>query len=124
MNKDKLRTIIGVFVVILISIVGGLYVKSVKSRPQDYTIGVIDKIWKPAKGSKQVSYEFLVNGNEYDGNVDYYGYEEIAKPGRRFLVSFPPGSEWASVMLLDHPVPDGIEAPPAGWDEKPNFNQE
>lgn len=91
------------------------------NQPQDYTIGTVEKIWKPVKGGKKVKFVYKVADQEYNGNVNYFGYESVAKPGKRFLVEFPEDYAWEGIMILDFPIPDGVEAPSLGWQEKPSF---
>ncbi len=97
------------------------YTELMRNQPQNYTIGTINKIWKPVKGGKQVSFKYSVNGTEYYGNVDYFGYELIAKPGKRFLVNFNKDYAWDGFMNLNIPVPNGSNAPIDGWEEHPIF---
>jgi len=123
MTKQGIRNTLIFGGIILLSILGFLYTEFMQSLPQDYTIGTINKIWKPVKGGKQVNYKYYVNGEEYEGNIDYHGYESVAQPGRRFLVQYPEDYKHEGRMILDIPIPDGIEAPPNGWSERPSFKK-
>ena len=108
-------------IVILVSLVAISYDEFFKSLPQNYAIGTVDKIWKPVKGGTVASYIYSINGKEYNGNVSNSGFEEVAKPGKRFIVEYPEANISRGVMHLDIPVPDSIIAPEEGWDELPKF---
>lgn len=118
-QKFKKNPILWIF--ILICIVGFSYFNWIKSLPQSFTVGKILKVYKPLKGNTRVQYFYQINGKEEKETVSNYGYEKVALPGRRFLVQYPEGYENEGVMLLDHPVPDSIDAPSEGWDEKPDL---
>ena len=117
-NKKKLLFFGGIA---LASVIGVLYGRYLDSLPQEYAIGKIEKIWKPARGNIEVAYTYKVANTSYKGSVSNYGYESIAQPGRRFLVEYPKDFPGEGLMLLDRPVPDSIEAPQDGWDEIPEF---
>lgn len=118
-KKEKLKGLAILVSIIVIGIAATIYDKYLQSLPKKYTVGAIDKIWKPLKGGAQASYVYSVNGMEYDGNVSNYGYEEVAKPGRIFIVDDTKVNR--GIMLLDKPVPDSVVAPKDGWDEIPDF---
>ena len=104
-----------------IALLGTLYNQYLNRLPQDYTVGEIIKVYKPAKGNTRVKFSYSVQDKRYEGSESNYGHEKTAKPGKRFLVEYPEGHEDAGIMLLDYPVPDGAEAPSEGWSEKPDF---
>lgn len=122
-KKEKIKGIAILAGIIVIGIAATIYDKYFKSMPQNYTIGTIDKIWKPLKGGTQASYVYSVNGMEYDGNVSNYGYEEVARPGKRFIVEYPEAKVNRGVLILDKPVPDSMVVPENGWGEMPDFSR-
>ena len=120
-DKDKTKTLYMLGGILLISILAIVYDQYFKSLPQNYTIGKIDKIWKPLKGGTQAGYFYKVNGKKYDGSVSNYDFEEVTKPGMRFIVEYPEANVSRGVMHLDIPVPYSIIAPEEGWNELPKF---
>lgn|SRR5690606_37531695 len=97
-----------------------LYLKHLRSLPQNYTIGVVKKVWTPAKGGRTVSYCYWVKGDKYHRSVKLGSYRNVVKAGR-FLVEYPIEHIEEGIMLLDKPVPDSVVAPEDGWDELPDF---
>jgi len=120
-KREKIKIALLFGGIILIGVFVELYWKYLNSLPQNYTIGTINKIWKPASGNINAGYYYYINNKKYRNSVDRHGHEEIAKVGNRFIVEYPEGHESHGILLYDHPVPDSIEAPPEGWDEMPEF---
>lgn len=98
-----------------------LYLKYLDSLPQNYTVGIIEKVWTPAKGGRTVSYYYWTKERKFQSSVKLGSYENMAKSGCRFLVKYPIEHIDEGVLLLDKPVPDSVVAPENGWDEIPNF---
>ncbi|MEQ8415842.1 MAG: hypothetical protein RIB71_15295 [Imperialibacter sp.] len=120
-RKDKVK-IVSIFAAIIsIGLIGMAYKQFMRFQPQDYTIGTVTKIWKPVKGGTKVAYVYFADGQEQYGNVDLFGFEQVAKPGRRFLVSYPEQYVWEGVMDLSVEMPDSLPLPADGWDERPQF---
>lgn len=120
-KKGILNVIVAIGIIILIGMIAGIYNSYLRTLPQDYTIGEVIKIWKPAKGGTEVGFIYIIDGEEYKESVSQYGYEDVAKVGRRFLVEYPEGHNGAGVMHLDKPAPEKLEAPLSGWDKMPPF---
>ncbi|MBV6641329.1 MAG: hypothetical protein KI791_11445 [Cyclobacteriaceae bacterium] len=120
--REKRKILIIFSTILALSILGILYSDFMKSQPQDYTIGTIDKVWNPVKGGAQVAYTYWVNGKEFKGSVNRYGFEQIAKPGRKFIVEYPEQYHWEGILNLKLPVSDSLKAPASGWDELPILN--
>jgi len=120
-KKEKIRGIAILISIIVVGISATIYDRYFKSLPQDYTIGKVVNIWKPLKGGTNAGYNYLVNGKKYEGNISNFGYEEVARPGKRFIVEYPEANVSRGVMHLNIPVPDSIIAPEEGWDELPEF---
>ena len=120
-NEEKKNIIVTLSIIMLVSLLGILYGNFIKSQPRSYTVGTILKVWKPTKGQTKVNYRYSVNTKTYEGNVNRHPYEKETKAGNRFLVWFPKEYHHESFMMLDHPVPDGIDPPSNGWDEIPEF---
>lgn len=120
-NREKIKGIAILLSIVVVGISATIYDKYFKSLPQDYTVGTVVKVWKPVKGGTKAYYTYSINKEQYDGNANNYGYEEIAKPGKRFIVEYPEANVSRGVMHLNIPVPDSIIAPEEGWDELPEF---
>ncbi|SNS77189.1 hypothetical protein SAMN05421640_1173 [Ekhidna lutea] len=123
MIKERFKKNPILYTFILVSIGIFVYFKWLESLPQDYSIGEVFNVYKPLKGGKVAQFKYRVDGIEYNQSVGISGYYNLVKEGTRFSVEYPEDHTGEGVMLLDHPVPDGIEAPPGGWDEKPVFKK-
>jgi len=113
-----------------IALIGGIIVLGlaiqlvndwVQDKPKYYTIGTIEKVYSTANMRIHALYNYNSNGTSYQGTINIYGFEEIAIPKNRFIVSIPIGFDTEGVLMFDQPVPDGIEAPKEGWKEIPSF---
>lgn len=116
-EKHKIAIIVGG--VIIIAIASRLYFNFLSAQPQDYTVGVITKIYKPKNRPTRISFEYFVNGKRYESSVSYAGREEVSSPGNRFLVHYAEGFYVEGKMLTEYPIKDSIIAPVSGWDEIP-----
>ena len=123
MTKERKKVITVVIGILLVGLSGQLYNNYLDSLPQDYTVGEVIDIYKPAKGNTRAEFRYVLNNKEYKQSINNYGYEKVAKVGKRFLVEYPLNHEESGVLLFDDPVPDGVEAPPNGWAEKPVFKE-
>jgi len=63
--KEKRKIALLYAGILLASAMGIAYDYFMDIQPQDYTIGTIDDIYKPAKGGRKVSFIYFVNGQEY-----------------------------------------------------------
>jgi len=122
-KKETLKKIAIFGGIILLSAIAMIYNNWLTTLPQDYTVGEVIDVYKPAKGNTRAEFRYFVKNQEYKQSVNNYGYEKVARIGKRFLVEYPEDHTGSGVILLDHPVPDGIEAPPGGWDEMPVFKK-
>lgn len=111
-------------IIVLIGVVGYSYYQWLKTLPQDYTVGQVIQVYKPRKGGISAEYSYFVDNEEEQESLTLGKYRNVIKKGMRFLVEYPEDHVSEGRMLFDHPVPDGIEAPEGGWDEKPEFKKE
>ena len=123
MIKEQFKKNPILWIFIILCVAGYSYYQWLKTLPQDYTIGTIGIIAKPLKGGEHAEYTYSINGVDYKESRRVGSFESYAQEGKRYLVEYPEGHESEGVILFDHPVPDGIEAPPGGWDEKPVFKR-
>ena len=121
-RKESVKIAVLIGGIVLVSALGILYRVFMTSQPQSYTVGVVIKIWKPPKGGTKAKYEYTVDGESYRADVSNYDFESVAKPDKRFLVKFPKEYHWAGVMLLNVPIPDSVNAPFSGWENRPAFH--
>jgi hypothetical protein len=105
--------------IILIGLCGTGYKIYLDTFERVYTVGTIEKIWKPVKGNKEVAYNYTIDGQTFEGSISNSGHEDIALPKKRFLVEIPVGHLGRGVMIFDIHVPDTITPPHGGWRKKP-----
>tara|TARA_R110000796_G_scaffold252645_1_gene390126 strand:+ start:7348 stop:7713 length:366 start_codon:yes stop_codon:yes gene_type:complete len=113
---------IAVFSILLVIVFVSARRIYLNSQDQLYTVGQINRIISPSKGGLSAIFSYEIDNQEYSGTVKIYKYEDVAVSGAKFIVSVPKGYSAAGIMLLDLPVPDGIEAPQDGWKKKPAFD--
>ncbi|MEM8940475.1 MAG: hypothetical protein AAGC64_14145 [Bacteroidota bacterium] len=121
MKIDK--TYLGIFIFI-IALIGIRFYNNDKkedllSLDQKYVIGNVTKKEYPPKGGSSVTIRYSFAGKTYSKWSKIGKYQ--VKENDRFLISIPKGYEAEGIILFDHPVPVGIEAPLNGWGEKPDF---
>ena len=121
MIKEQFKKNPILWIFIGLCIIGFSYFRWIRSLPQDYTVGRVIQIYKPFKGGTRAEYSYYVNGKEEQESLALGEYRKYVKEGMRFLVEYPEDHPHEGYMLFDYPVPDGVEAPPEGWDEKPKF---
>ena len=120
-NSEKIKGILFIAVIILIGFAVQYYFKNIQEKPKIYTVGTISKVFSAANMETHAGYSYAIGGQMYENSKNIYGYEDIAKENYRFIVSVPIGYPDHGVIMFDHPVPDGIEAPAEGWKEIPTF---
>ena len=119
--KEKRKIILLFAGIILASAMGISFRYFMDIQSQDYTIGTIDDIYKPARGNTRVSFIYFVNGQEHQSTGSLYGYEDIVKVGETFLVEYPEEYPWRGKIHLKIDINDTISAPDKGWDEVPSL---
>lgn len=97
-----------------------LYHKHLDTLPQDYTVGKVRRIGKPANGDIKVFFYYIVD-KEYSRMGNIGSYRGQIREGEYYLVKFPEGHPGRGIILLDKPVPDSVAAPVQGWDKMPDF---
>ncbi len=123
MNKSEAKSLIKslVIVAVLTTLYLG-YQKYLDIQPQDYAIAVFEKKFSPAKGGDRASFIYFVDGIEYKASLNYNKVEDIVLKQKKFLVEYPENFKGRGIILHKIPVPDSVESPINGWDDKPNFN--
>jgi hypothetical protein len=115
--SEKVKVIVLASSVMIVGIIVNAYFRYLKRLPQDYTIGTVVKVMKPANGNDVVQFEYFLNEKRYTGIVDLEGRRDIV--GKRFIVSYPENQPSIGFMLLNHPVSDSSLNFGKSWKEFP-----
>jgi hypothetical protein len=119
MTKDKKLKILLFGSIILLSIIGVVYSYWLRTLPQTYTIGEIEKIWKPRSGGIVANFRYVLSGQEYLSSSKIGSYDKVAKIGSRFIVSVPDGHLSEGRLLFHLQVKNEVSAPDEGWRKIP-----
>lgn len=114
-NGPEFKPLRWLFVIICISlaIYGGYRFYVVSFSEYRYTIGVISGTFS---NSKTVSVEGEIIMNSCTSNPC-----KLLTDGDRFIVRFFPGHQTVSELMMNYPVPIGIDPPSSGWSEIPLY---
>lgn len=107
--------------IVLVALIGYGYFQWLKTLPQNYTIGEVVDIYKPLKGSERADFSYYISKKEYRSSIRLSGFKGKIKVGQKYLVEIPEDHSARGILLLMYPVPDSVEAPIDGWDEKPDL---
>jgi len=88
-----------------------------------YTIGYAYKWRSQYRSGSDIYYSYQVNGVDFHTR-QYSGISQRKLTGRRYFVKYYPPNPQNSRLLLEHPVPDWLKAPPNGWAEMPKLDLE
>lgn len=121
MKKRQIKGIVLILGIILFGLLVQLLNNWIQDKPKYYTTGTVEKIYSTANMRVHALYSYSTKGRVYKGSISIYGFEEVVIPKKRFIVSIPIGYDTEGVIMFDHPVPDGIEAPAEGWKKIPTF---
>jgi hypothetical protein len=119
MTKDTKMKLVLFGALFLVGIMGVIYSHWLSSLPQIYTIGTIEKIWKPRSGGYEALFKYRLNGKEYTNSSTIRDFDKVAKVGSRFIVEVPEGHLYEGDMLFHLQVKSGVEAPEEGWKKIP-----
>jgi len=89
--------------------------------PIRFTVCEIESVYTDSKGiGKNIRY--YVNGKEYNSTC-FSDACVSRKIGQRYLLHYTEDDPQFYEIYLDVPVPEGVEAPPNGWSERPSFKK-
>lgn len=119
-RNNQQSIIVAAILVVLLSY--SFHTFFIKRRDKLYTIGVVERIYKPANGGFRASYVYRVNGVSHTQSTYVGHFRNKVTPNARYMVEYPNGYESRGIMLFEYPIPHSLDVPLGiVWDDKPSF---